>query len=260
MRGGGDEGDLGPASTLSGLLSMCGYPSPQAESTVAVSGPGEETPVRTKARLEHFDHQIRPVLHPCIVVLLPPWPWRSSFWPRPVGIWLPRALNFLVVSMPLRHLISIPLSFLERATAERPSSGIFSERSNYLEALAQAGVVVFDKTAPSRRAVRRQSRPPEGMREGAAGAGRPRWVEQFFLNPLETPPSPNPVVAPGERPDQGGRRGGGGGRPPVRRASDRRRTVLAGNFEADGSGRGFSCLRSRPPGTVIHCGGGWHGM
>ena len=60
-------------------------------------------------------------------------------------MWVQRALNFLVVSCPCALVISIPLSFFG-GIGGASKQGILVKGGNYLEALAQAGIVVFDKT------------------------------------------------------------------------------------------------------------------
>ena len=59
--------------------------------------------------------------------------------------WIYRALTFLVVSCPCALVISIPLSFFA-GIGGASKAGILIKGSNYLEALADAKVVVFDKT------------------------------------------------------------------------------------------------------------------
>ena len=59
--------------------------------------------------------------------------------------WIYRALTFLVVSCPCALVISIPLSFFA-GIGGASREGILIKGSNYLEALADAKVVVFDKT------------------------------------------------------------------------------------------------------------------
>ena len=59
--------------------------------------------------------------------------------------WLYRALNFLVVSCPCALVISIPLGFFG-GIGGASKSGILIKGGNYLEALADAEIVVFDKT------------------------------------------------------------------------------------------------------------------
>ena len=59
--------------------------------------------------------------------------------------WLYRALSFLVASCPCALVISIPLSFFA-GIGGASKEGILVKGSNYLEALAQTGCVVMDKT------------------------------------------------------------------------------------------------------------------
>ena len=59
--------------------------------------------------------------------------------------WVYRALSFLVVSCPCALVISIPLSFFA-GIGGASKEGILIKGSNYLEALSEAKIVVFDKT------------------------------------------------------------------------------------------------------------------
>ena len=59
--------------------------------------------------------------------------------------WIYRALTFLVVSCPCALVISIPLSFFA-GIGGASKEGILIKGSNYLEALSESRVVVFDKT------------------------------------------------------------------------------------------------------------------
>ena len=59
--------------------------------------------------------------------------------------WIYRALTFLVISCPCALVISVPLSFFG-GIGGASKSGVLVKGSNYLEALAEAEVVVFDKT------------------------------------------------------------------------------------------------------------------
>ena len=59
--------------------------------------------------------------------------------------WLYRALSFLVVSCPCALVISIPLSFFGGIGAAS-KIGVLIKGSNYLEALANAEIIVCDKT------------------------------------------------------------------------------------------------------------------
>ncbi|MDE7293216.1 MAG: HAD-IC family P-type ATPase, partial [Oscillospiraceae bacterium] len=59
--------------------------------------------------------------------------------------WIYRAMTFLVISCPCALVISIPLSFFS-GLGGAAKKGVLIKGSNYLEALAKAGVMVFDKT------------------------------------------------------------------------------------------------------------------
>lgn len=59
--------------------------------------------------------------------------------------WVYRALTFLVISCPCALVISIPLSFFA-GIGGASASGVLVKGSNYLETLAHAKTVVFDKT------------------------------------------------------------------------------------------------------------------
>lgn len=61
------------------------------------------------------------------------------------GVWMYRALTFLVISCPCALVISIPLSFFA-GLGGASRQGILVKGSNYLEALSKTGCVVFDKT------------------------------------------------------------------------------------------------------------------
>ena len=61
------------------------------------------------------------------------------------GMWIYRALTFLVISCPCALVISIPLSFFA-GIGGASNQGVLVKGSSYLEALAETDVVVFDKT------------------------------------------------------------------------------------------------------------------
>ena len=63
----------------------------------------------------------------------------------PFGMWIYRALTFLVISCPCALVISVPLSFFA-GIGGASRAGILIKGGNYLEALAKADTVVFDKT------------------------------------------------------------------------------------------------------------------
>ena len=61
------------------------------------------------------------------------------------GMWLYRALTFLVISCPCALVVSIPLSFFA-GIGGASNEGILIKGSNYLEILSKTDCVVFDKT------------------------------------------------------------------------------------------------------------------
>ncbi len=61
------------------------------------------------------------------------------------GVWVYRALTFLVISCPCALVISIPLSFFA-GIGGGSREGVLVKGSNYLEILSQTRTVVFDKT------------------------------------------------------------------------------------------------------------------
>ena len=119
---------------------------PFGESTVAKILDLVENSSSKKAKAENFITKFARYYTPAVVfaalalAVLPPLlgmgPWL---------MWVQRALNFLVVSCPCALVISIPLSFFG-GIGGASKQGILVKGGNYLEALAQAGIVVFDKT------------------------------------------------------------------------------------------------------------------
>lgn len=61
------------------------------------------------------------------------------------GIWVYRALTFLVISCPCALVISIPLSFFA-GIGGASRQGVLVKGSNYLETLSRVKYIVFDKT------------------------------------------------------------------------------------------------------------------
>ena len=61
------------------------------------------------------------------------------------GVWIYRALTFLVISCPCALVISIPLSFFA-GIGGASNAGVLVKGSNYLETLSRTKIVVFDKT------------------------------------------------------------------------------------------------------------------
>lgn len=84
-----------------------------------------------------------PIVVGCAVLLafLPPF---FTGWDTFI-FWLERALSFLVVSCPCALVISVPLSFFG-GIGGASKAGILIKGGNYLEALAQADTIVWDKT------------------------------------------------------------------------------------------------------------------
>ena len=119
---------------------------PFGESTVAKILDLVENSSSKKAKAENFITKFARYYTPAVVfaalalAALPPLlgmgPWL---------MWVQRALNFLVVSCPCALVISIPLSVFG-GIGGASKQGILVKGGNYLEALAQAGIVVFDKT------------------------------------------------------------------------------------------------------------------
>ncbi len=65
--------------------------------------------------------------------------------PANIGVWIYRALTFLVISCPCALVISIPLSFFAGIGCAS-HEGILIKGSNYLETLSKVKCIVFDKT------------------------------------------------------------------------------------------------------------------
>ncbi|MCM1288377.1 MAG: cadmium-translocating P-type ATPase [Clostridium sp.] len=61
------------------------------------------------------------------------------------GVWVYRALTFLVISCPCALVISIPLSFFA-GIGGASRQGVLVKGSNYLETLSKVKYIVFDKT------------------------------------------------------------------------------------------------------------------
>ena len=104
-----------------------------------------------KSRSENFISRFARVYTPAVcygalaLALLPPLfnllSGNTAAW----GVWVYRALTFLVISCPCALVISIPLSFFA-GLGGASREGILIKGSNYLEALSKTKTVVFDKT------------------------------------------------------------------------------------------------------------------
>lgn len=119
---------------------------PFGESTVAKILDLVENASSKKSKSENFitkfAHYYTPfvVISALLLAVLPPLFTGGSF-----AEWIHRALIFLVISCPCALVISVPLSFFG-GIGGASKEGILVKGSNYLEALAQAEIVVFDKT------------------------------------------------------------------------------------------------------------------
>lgn len=105
-----------------------------------------------KSRSEHFISKFAKVYTPAVcygalaLALLPPviqmlFLGQAAQW----GVWIYRALTFLVISCPCALVISIPLSFFA-GIGGASKAGVLIKGSNYMETLSQTKYVVFDKT------------------------------------------------------------------------------------------------------------------
>lgn len=181
---------------LSGLLHVK-VVKPFGQSTVARILDLVENSSEKKAQAEHFITKFARYYTPIVVFAALALAVIPSLATGQWGVWVPRALNFLVVSCPCALVISIPLSFFG-GIGGASKQGILVKGSNYLEALAQAGVVVFDKTGTltqGRFSVTGVH--PEGMDEGEL-LELAALAEQFSTHPI----SRSIVAAWGGVPDQ----------------------------------------------------------
>lgn len=99
-----------------------------------------------KSKSENFITRFAQYYTPIVVfaalalALIPPLLTGQAF-----GIWIERALTFLVVSCPCALVISVPLSFFG-GIGGSSKCGILVKGGNYLELLANTEIIVFDKT------------------------------------------------------------------------------------------------------------------
>ena len=102
-----------------------------------------------KSHSESFIRRFARVYTPIVVIsalalaVIPPF-FYDSYAPA-FGVWLYRALTFLVVSCPCALVISIPLTFFA-GIGGASHKGILIKGGNYMDALAKLSTVVFDKT------------------------------------------------------------------------------------------------------------------
>ncbi len=122
------------------------------DSTVAKILELVENATSRKSKSENFISKFARVYTPFVcysalaLAILPPlanqfiWQVEANW-----GIWVYRALTFLVISCPCALVISVPLSFFA-GIGGASKEGILVKGSNYLEALSKTKYVVFDKT------------------------------------------------------------------------------------------------------------------
>lgn len=117
-----------------------------AQSTVAKILDLVENATSKKAETENFITRFAKYYTPAVVIaalllaFIPPFILHQNF-----GIWIYRALTFLVISCPCALVISVPLSFFG-GIGGASRAGILIKGSSYLEILSKAEMVVMDKT------------------------------------------------------------------------------------------------------------------
>ena len=142
---------------ISGCISMTGILKIQTtkefgESTVSKILDLVENASSRKSKSEDFISKFAKIYTPAVcyaalaLAFLPPvirmlFMGLSADW----GVWIYRALTFLVISCPCALVISIPLSFFA-GIGGASKEGVLVKGSNYLEILSQTKYVVFDKT------------------------------------------------------------------------------------------------------------------
>ena len=157
LTGEGLPRDVRPSSeVISGCVNLTGVLEIRTskefgESTVAKILDLVENSSMKKSRSENFITRFARVYTPAVcysalaLAVLPPAVLLLMGRSPAFGDWIYRALTFLVISCPCALVISIPLSFFG-GIGGASSRGILIKGSNYLEAMASAGVAVFDKT------------------------------------------------------------------------------------------------------------------
>lgn len=142
---------------ISGCINMTGVLKVRTtkqfeESTVSKILELVENSGSKKSKSEHFISKFAKVYTPAVcygalaLALLPPviemvFLGQAAQW----GVWIYRALTFLVISCPCALVISIPLSFFA-GIGGASKAGVLIKGSNYMETLSQTKYVMFDKT------------------------------------------------------------------------------------------------------------------
>jgi len=136
---------------ISGCINQSGVlevhvTTPYEESTVerilSLVEEATDKKAKTEAFITRFARWYTPavVIGALLLAIIPPLVTGDPF-----GMWIYRALTFLVISCPCALVISVPLSFFA-GIGGASRAGILIKGGNYLEALAKADTVVFDKT------------------------------------------------------------------------------------------------------------------
>ena len=141
---------------ISGCINMTGVLKVRTtkqfeESTVSKILELVENSGSRKSKSEHFISKFAKVYTPAVcygalaLALLPPviemvFLGQAAQW----GVWIYRALTFLVISCPCALVISIPLSFFA-GIGGASKAGVLIKGSNYMETLSQTKYVMFDK-------------------------------------------------------------------------------------------------------------------
>ena len=142
---------------ISGCINMTGVLKVRTtkqfeESTVSKILELVENSGSRKSKSEHFISKFAKVYTPAVcygalaLALLPPviemvFLGQAAQW----GVWIYRALTFLVIRCPCALVISIPLSFFA-GIGGASKAGVLIKGSNYMETLSQTKYVMFDKT------------------------------------------------------------------------------------------------------------------
>lgn len=97
------------------------------------------------------------------LAIIPPLVSYFAYGSSSFGVWIYRALTFLVISCPCALVISVPLSFFA-GIGGAGKAGILVKGSSYLETLSQVSEIVFDKTGTVTRGVFKLKKiVPEGI-------------------------------------------------------------------------------------------------
>ena len=139
---------------ISGCVNLSGVLKVQVEKAYSESTAAKiiqlvEEAGDNKSRSESFIRRFARVYTPIVVIsalalaVIPPF-FYDSYAPA-FGVWLYRALTFLVVSCPCALVISIPLTFFA-GIGGASHKGILIKGGNYMDALSKLSTIVFDKT------------------------------------------------------------------------------------------------------------------